>query len=107
MKTNRASFAGGAASSTSVDLSTLEIGAITPAADNYVIADYDVEVVGNDAAVTLKGKGPFSTSVLLDITDGSFAIGGGKISIQGFCFSEFEFTTAGSAYTINITRQIQ
>jgi len=71
------------------------------------IANFDIEVVANDAAVTMTGKGSFASSVFHTFTDGTFAIGGGKRSISGFALSELKFTRTGTtSYTINITRQI-
>lgn len=101
-------IAGAAASTTTVDLRTaIPVSGAEVDGQVWMIGDFDVEVVGNDADVTLKGKGPHPASVALSVTDGTFSTGGGKVSLKGFNFAEFEFTTAGGAYTINITRQIQ
>lgn len=107
MRIDKNSFSGDAAATTTVDLNDLAAGDVQQAKWCNHPANFDVEVLGNDAAVTLKGKGPFSTSVAQDVTGGSFAIGGGKIAIQGFALKEMEFTTAGGAYTINIVRAVE
>ena len=100
------SFAGTTADTTVVDLSLLGAPLSLSKALLFEPADFDIEVVGNDAAVTVEGVGPFTSSEAVAITDGSFAIDGGKISILGFALGSLEFTTAGSAYTINIIRKI-
>lgn len=106
MRLDRNSFAGTAADVTTVDLADIAPGDVQAGLWKSRIANFDIEVVGNDASVTVTGKGPFASSAHQDISGGTFAIGGGKISVQGFCLSELEFTTAGGAYTINITREV-
>jgi hypothetical protein len=110
MRYARGSKAGTAAATTTFDLSTELESVRVPSEkiidDVYEVADFDIEVVGNDAEVTLAAVGPFSTSTALSVTDGTFAIGGGKILVSGFAFGSLEFTTSGGAYTINIIRRI-
>ena len=105
MKIHRGSFSSTAADYT-VDLRTLSHDSLP--SDVQFIGDFDIEVIGNDAAVTITGKGTFASSTFLPITDETFAIGGGKRAISGFCLSEMKFSRTGTtAYTINITRQIE
>lgn len=92
---------------TTVSLTALSPGDSSAAGLVNQMADFDVEVVGNDAAVTMTGKGTFASSAHFSITDGSFAIGGGKKSIQGFALSELKFSRVGTtSYSINITRRV-
>lgn len=72
----------------------------------FDIADFDVEVVGNAAAVTMQGKGAFTTSATLDLTDGTFAIAGGKRKIEQFSLGALIFTSASTPFTVNIVRRI-
>jgi hypothetical protein len=72
------------------------------------IADFDIEVIGNDSIVALTAIGPFSNSGQFAVTDGSFAINGGKLKIEGFALGQLVFSRAGTtAYTINVIRRIQ
>lgn len=104
MKIQRGTFSSTAADYT-VDLRALSADALP--GDTQYLADFDIEVIGNDAAVTITGKGPFASSTFLPFEDGTFAINGGKRSITGFCLAEIKFSRTGTtAYTINITRQI-
>lgn len=104
MKIHRGTFQSTAADFT-VDMRT--ISADADAGDVQFLADFDIEVIGNDAAVTITVKGSFSSSVFLAVDEGTFAISGGKRSISGFCLSEIKFSRTGTTpYTINITRQI-
>ena len=74
----------------------------------FEIADFDIEVVGNDAEVTMQAKGPFASSIPLAVSDASFAIGGGKVSLSGFAISELVFTRVGTdEININIVRKIR
>lgn len=91
-----------------IDLALLAGDDVNATALTKRLASFDIEVIGNDAAVTITGKGTFASSTFLPITDGTFAIGGGKRAISGFCLSELKFSRTGTtAYTINITRQIE
>jgi len=104
MQINRNSYTVDTAEFT-VDLRTLTADA--QPGDVQQLADFDVEVIGNDAVVTITGKGSFPTSTFLPFTEGTFAISGGKRSISRFTLSELKFTRTGTtSYTINITRQI-
>lgn len=99
--------AGGATSTTTLDLKSTpsdEGGLIV--GHTYALANFDVEVVGNSAPVTLKSKGPFASSVAFDLSGGTFAIGGDKISVKGYGIGSLEFTTAGGAYTFNVIRHV-
>ena len=88
-----------------VDLKTLD--ASSDAGDVQRIANFDIEVIGNDAAVTLTAKGAFTGSDFLAVSGGTFAISGGHQKIEGFALSELKFTRTGTtSYTINITREI-
>lgn len=74
----------------------------------FEISDFDIEVTGNDAAVTLTAKGPFPTSTYNALTDGVFAISGGKRSISGFALRYLNFSRTGTTpYTINIVRRVR
>lgn len=101
------SYAGDAAGTTEVDLSLLGGSGDYFAQLVFHPADFDIEVVGNDAAVTVEGTGPFTSSGTFDVTGGSFAIGGGKVAVQGFALKDLVFTTVGGAYTINIIRAVE
>lgn len=71
------------------------------------LANFSIEVIGNDAAVTLTAKGAFAGSGFLAVSGGTFAISGGHQKIEGFALSELKFTRTGTtSYTINITREI-
>lgn len=71
------------------------------------IANFSIEVIGNDAEVTLTAKGAFAGSGFLAVSGGTFAISGGHQKIEGFALSELKFTRSGTtSYTINITREI-
>lgn len=105
MKIHRQSYTVTTADYT-VDLRTLAADA--EAGDVQRLADFDIEVVGNDAVVTLTAKGSFPTSEFLPVTDGTFTIGGRKVSCIGFTLAELQFSRTGTTeYTINITRQIR
>lgn len=71
-------------------------------------ADFDIEVVGNDDAVTMQAKGPFGSSIPLAVSDSTFAIGGGKLKLNDFAVAEFVFTRVGTdLININIVRKIR
>lgn len=74
----------------------------------YSLADFDIEVTGNDSDVTVTGTGPFSNSTAKAITDGVFpATTGGKKSISDFALAKLTFTYSGAAgFTVNIVRRI-
>lgn len=72
----------------------------------YEQANFDVEVVGNTAAVTATATGPFSSSAPFAITDGSFPIGGGKKTMKDNSLGSFTFTSTATPFTVNITRKI-
>jgi len=92
---------------TTIDLALLAPNDVSAAGLCKRLANFDVEVIGNDAVVTITGKGTFASSTFLPFTEGTFAISGGKRSISGFALSELKFSRTGTtAYTINITRQI-
>lgn len=104
MQINRQSYTVTTADYT-VDLRSLSHEALP--GDVQQLANFDIEVIGNDAAVTITGKGSFPTSTFLPFTDGTFAIGGGKRSVSNFSLAEIKFSRTGTtSYTINITRQI-
>jgi hypothetical protein len=92
------------ASPYTIDLSLM--GAPLEAELKFEIADFDVEVVGNAAEVTMQGKGAFSTSATLDLIDGTFAIAGGKRKIEQFSLGALIFTSASTPFTVNIVRRI-
>lgn len=95
-----------------VDLRTIGDNAALPSqaganADlTLSLANFDIEVVGNAAAVTVKGTGSFTNSAPFDVTDGSFAIAGGKRKIEGFALATLTFTSAATPFNINIVRKI-
>lgn len=70
------------------------------------LARFDIEVVDNAAAVTVKGTGPFTDSDPFDVTDGTFAIAGGKRKIENFALATLTFTSAATPFNINIVRKI-
>lgn len=88
---------------------TIDLKEIAEGVDGHVfmIADFDIEVLGNSAAVTVKGKGPFANSVELDITDGTFAIGGGKRKTNEFALGYLVFTSSSTPFNINVIRRIK
>lgn len=69
-------------------------------------ANFDIEVVGNAAAVTVTATGPFSSSLPFALTDGEFPIAGAKKSIKDFSLGSLTFTSAATPFTVNITRKI-
>lgn len=81
----------------------------TDAALTYSLADFDIEVTGNDSDVTVTGTGPFPTSTAKAITDGVFtASTGGKKSISNFALKSLTFTYSGAAgFAVNIVRRIK
>jgi hypothetical protein len=87
-----------------IDLRLIEEGV---AGHVFMIADFDIEVLGNAAAVTVKGKGPFANSVELDITDGTFAIAGGKRKTNEFALGSLIFTSAEVPFSVNVIRRIK
>ena len=91
-----------------VDLSLLAPNDINAQGLTARIADFDIEVVGNDAVVTVTAKGSFSSSDFMGLDNGTFPISGGKSKMSGFCVTELRFSRTGTtAYTINITRRIE
>lgn len=101
-------IAGAAAGDTLVDFLTLvdDNGKKTAEYAKH-IANFSIEVIGNDADVTVTGKGGFSSSDFHSVTGGTISSGGGMIAIQGFALAQMTFTTAGGAYTINIVRAVE
>lgn len=105
MKASQKSYVSTTAETT-VDLRSM--GAPGISNDVFLLCDLDVEVVGNDAAVTVEVVGPFSSSEPFSPTDNSFAIGGGKKSIENFAVGSLVFTRVGTTeYNINISRVIR
>ncbi len=88
-----------------IDLSL--IGAPVESQLVFDIADFDIEVVDNAAAVTMQGKGAFANSDPFDVTDGTFAIGGGKRKIEGFSLGSLIFTSAATPFNVNVVRRIR
>lgn len=88
---------------------TVDLKDIAEGVDGHVfmIADFDIEIVGNAAAVTVKGKGPFANSGEFDVTDGTFAIGGGKRKTSEFALGALVFTSASVPFSVNIVRRIK
>lgn len=106
MTTHSGSFVSNTAEFT-VSLSELSPGSLLSSHWLKRLCDFDIEVVGNDAEVTLEAVGPFPTSTPFDVSGTTFAIGGGKVSIENFAVAEFVFTRVGTTeYTINIVRRI-
>lgn len=90
---------------TIIDLRDLQEGV---AGDVFQLCDLDVEVVGNDAEVTMTAVGPFPGSGEFAVTSGTFAIGGSKVSVSDFAIGQLVFNRTGTtAYTINIVRRIK
>jgi hypothetical protein len=73
----------------------------------FDIADFDVEVVGNAATVTMTGTGPFGNSAAVALTDGTFAIAGGKRKIESFALGKITFTSASVPFNVNICRRVK
>lgn len=97
---HRKTYDGETNASTVVNLAALDVLGLS-----QHLCDFNIEVSGNSAAVTVKGKGSFPDSQMIAVTDSSFAIGGGHVALNGFALSQLEFTTTGSAYKIMVTRQ--
>ena len=76
---------------------------------SYSIADFDIEVTGNDSAVTMTATGPFPNSEAKAVTDGVFDITtGGKKTISNAAIAKLTFTYSGAAgFTVNIVRRIK
>jgi len=100
---HRKTFDGLANTITTVDLSSLDdaLGL------HQYLCDFNIEVSGNSAAVTVTGKGSFADSAFRDIAGSPIAIGGGHTSASKYALSALNFTTTGGAYKIMITRQIE
>lgn len=88
---------------TTVNMATL----FDDAGITQYLCDFNIEVTGNDASVTMKAKGTFADSEPADVTNGTIAINGGHVVMQKSAIAEFQFTTTGSAYKIMITRQLE
>ena len=96
-----------------VDLRTIgDVGVLGQEGANaglvYELADFDIEVTGNDSEVVLTGTGPFSNSAAKAVTDGTFAITiGGKKTISKSALGSLTFTFSGSAgFIVNIVRKV-
>lgn len=74
----------------------------------FELADFDIEVTGNDSAVTMTAKGPFANSEDKAVTDGVFVITtGGKKTITDSALGSLTFTYPGTAgFVVNIVRRI-
>lgn len=78
------------------------------AQDVELLANFDIEVIGNDAVVTITAKGAFDSSDYVDVIDGTFAIDGAKKTISGASLAELKFSRTGTTpYSINIIRRIE
>lgn len=77
------------------------------ASDSYSIADFDIEVTGNDSEVVVTATGPFANSTAKTVVDGTFpANDGGKVIVRG-AIAKLTFTFSGAAgFAVNIVRQI-
>lgn len=107
MRTDRRTYTIGTTPAT-VDLSLMTTEDVNSGHYLNSIADFCLEMEGNNAEATLKGKGTFSNSTFKSITDGSFASGGGMVSLTGFSLSAFEVTTTATLpIYLNVTRQIR
>lgn len=75
----------------------------------YSLADFDIEVTGNDSEVTLTATGPFANSTAKAVTDGTFPVTvGGKKTISNFAIARLTFTFSGTAgFAVNIVRRIK
>ena len=69
-------------------------------------ANFDIEVVGNAAVVTVTAAGPFTSSATGAVNDGDFPIAGAKKSVKDFSLGTLTFTSAATPFTVNITRKI-
>lgn len=86
----------------------VDLSAIAPFRPNdiYEPCLFSIEVSGNDAEVTVTAKGPFASSAEVDITDGTFPIGGAVKYINDAALSQLIFNRVGTtAYNINIIRK--
>lgn len=91
-----------------IDLSLLAPSDVNAQGLTARLADFDIEVVGNDAVVTVTAKGSFSSSDFMSLENGTFPINGGKSKLEGFSVEELRFSRTGTtAYTINLTRRIE
>lgn len=72
----------------------------------YEASTFNVEVVGNDAEVSLEVVGPFPNSIeQTPETESTFPIGGKTLVIEGAALGKMVFTRVGTtSYQINITK---
>lgn len=90
-----------------IDLRVLQVSGSNEYLAFVPVDHLDIEVVGNDGTVTIKGKGPFPTSEFFAIDQSTIDPEGGKISVQGFSIAELELTHAGTdPYTVNVCRVV-
>lgn len=87
----------------------IDLTQLTPFDPNskFDISDFDIEVIGNDAVVTMTAKGPFTNSIAGAVTDGTFAIAGAKKKIEKAALGSLIFTRVGTtSYSINVSRKV-
>lgn len=103
MKLHRKTINGATNTSTDIDLAALfdDQGA------TQYLCDFNIEISGNSATVTLSAKGTFPDSQFVALNNGTIPINGGHYVAEKFAFSSIRATTAGSAYKIMITRQLE
>lgn len=85
----------------------VDLAAIDPwqATNIYIPCLFIVEVSGNDAEVTITARGPFDTSAVFDIAEGTIPVGGAVKLIDDAALSQLIFTRTGTTeYNINIIR---
>lgn len=96
-----------AASASPFTVDLREIGNTSDADLVFELADFDIEVFGNTAEVTMSAKGGFLSSPEFEVVDGTFAISGGKQSIENFSIGELIFTSAATPFSVNVVRKIR
>ncbi len=106
MKSSARSFPSGATAVTTINLS--QLGWESPN-DIFEIGTFNIEVVGNDAEVSVKCIGPFANSAARTPEgESTFPIGGGTLVVENVAIGKLEFTRVGTtAYTINVTKSVE
>lgn len=90
-----------------IDLSLLADGDVNNGSLVGSIADFCLECDANTAIATIKAKGANTSAAYKTITDGTFAISGGMVKVEGMQISSFEVTCAGTLpFPIRVTRKI-
>lgn len=75
----------------------------------FAISTFNIEVVGNDAEVSIEVVGPFNNSIeQTPESESTFPIGGKTLVIEDAALGKMIFTRVGTtSYSINITKSVQ